>query len=361
MSKQTAMSTVAFLKEVFHGQPGYVELRAIPVKRGMTKERRAFALTGKDVEDFIKKYGGRGSEYGVYFGVGKRIEPTDGKKANVAPLSVLWADVDTEKNGWNTDEVLRTIANVKGPLAPNMIVKSGGGLHLYWMLDAPCQSHSYVEALNRNLAHIFSGDNVHDVSRILRLPGSFNNKRKPALCEVVYCFHFERRDIEEVSDACHANSRVFTGQKWEKDTVVLKREGNAGEADPLDTYRTALAGGNRNVSKTLDTYWSDNVRHNAPRGYVGIHEAQLVTTARMHCAGSQPDAIIERVMKYTEERMLKDAPDEFAAWNLDDEKRVIRGMLDSFIPKWTVLKKEHRAQAKSARAENILLRTAKAG
>jgi len=344
--------TVEFFRAVFSGVPGhYVEMRAIPtLKAAGIKPRRAFVTTPKDAIDFVEKYGARGSQFGVYFGVGKRIAPTDGGKKNVAALSVLWADLDTVKNGWDTDEVLRTLHALKGPIRPNMVAKSGGGLHLYWMLAEPVEDHALIETVNRRLAVVFGGDNVHDVSRILRVPGSFNNKRKPVLCEVAYCYHWDRPTLDEVRDAIENTKTVFDGAKWVK---PAKKPVVSIDVDPLSSYTNALHAGNRNVAKDIGRYWEDHVRYNAPRGYVGIHEAQLVTTARLHCAGygaNEIKKVVEITLNFTLGRMQIDAPDAVAAWDMEAEAENIRRMFLSFVPKWNEMKREYRAMRRAAKA-----------
>ena len=63
-----------------------------------------------------------------------------------------------------------------------MIVKSGGGAHLYFILDEPVGHNQIgrVEDANRRIAAVLGGDlNACDASRILRIPGTVNIKYDP--------------------------------------------------------------------------------------------------------------------------------------------------------------------------------------
>lgn len=91
---------------------------------------------------------------------------------------VLWCDL---KDGAEVEDALN-----KGVPDPSMIVNSGHGFHFYWRLD-----HSYpVEELAprlRAIHQMLPTDNTHDVTRVMRLPGSINWKRPddPRPCTVL--------------------------------------------------------------------------------------------------------------------------------------------------------------------------------
>jgi hypothetical protein len=95
----------------------------------------------------------------------ERAEP--GKRAVVAG-SVVWVDLDgADGNG------LREI----GRLKPHLWVASGAGQHLYWRLADELPPVE-VEELNRRLCHRLGGDPACcEYGRIMRLPGTFNQRR----------------------------------------------------------------------------------------------------------------------------------------------------------------------------------------
>lgn len=100
-------------------------------------------------------------------------------------LKSLWLDVDSTKQGKTVQESLKElltfVATAKLP-KPNVIVKTGGGLHAYWTFDEEltlAEWQPLADAL-RNACHVhgFKADHActADHARILRLPGSLNLK-----------------------------------------------------------------------------------------------------------------------------------------------------------------------------------------
>jgi hypothetical protein len=144
--------------------------------------------------------------YGVYFGTtvsGVAYEPEERKSektgrpytayfrhkehdATLAPA--LWADLD---NVTTEDGYARLI---RAPVPPSIVVRSGGGLHGYWLLNTPVQltpetREDFKRALH-GLINIVGGDPAtRDLARIMRMPGTVNTKpgRNGAMCEVLDC------------------------------------------------------------------------------------------------------------------------------------------------------------------------------
>jgi hypothetical protein len=119
---------------------------------------------------------GRTSKAEFYFGVATR-RGEGATKELCFRTQVVWVDVDGTKN---LQERLSGLTN----LEPDIIVDSGGGLHLYWVLYSPIilqdQKWLDIEAINRALCRKMLGDSASvDITRILRVPGSNNNKYDP--------------------------------------------------------------------------------------------------------------------------------------------------------------------------------------
>lgn len=120
----------------------------------------------------------------VYFGVNPRSKRSGTKNA-VACCRCVWADLD--------DVTLETVprhwtrANLP---SPSIVVASGHGVHLYWLLDKPQdvaspKSRADFESMLRNLYEDLGSDATQDVTRLLRLPGFANVKQAPVPCEIV--------------------------------------------------------------------------------------------------------------------------------------------------------------------------------
>jgi len=66
-------------------------------------------------------------------------------------------------------------------------ILSGGGLHLYWILDQQAEQANGedIEKVNDWIASELGGDNVRDIARVMRLPDTKNHKYEPKqLCTV---------------------------------------------------------------------------------------------------------------------------------------------------------------------------------
>jgi len=108
---------------------------------------------------------GRGEE--VFATPLPRERPEPGKRA-VRPGSVVWVDLD-EASADGLGEIER--------LRPHLWVASGAGQHLYWRLRDELEPAG-LEELNRRLCHRLGGDPACcEYGRIMRLPGTFNQKR----------------------------------------------------------------------------------------------------------------------------------------------------------------------------------------
>lgn len=121
----------------------------------------------------------------VYFGINPRTG-NGGKKENVHYLSAFHAEIDYGEAGHKKssthktyEEALNAIQSFKPE--PTVIIHSGGGFHCYWVLSNPIKVSdvgiSILESINKTLSQKLGGDSgTHDISRVLRVPGTFNFK-----------------------------------------------------------------------------------------------------------------------------------------------------------------------------------------
>ncbi len=113
-----------------------------------------------------------------------------GARPNLASTATLWADVDVDEDKVFTtkQEALEAIKNFEP--TPSIIVNSGGGFHVYWLLREPVFFGKWkgehkgemdrVEGCNRGIMERLPSDNCWDATRILRIPGTFNLKKEKA-------------------------------------------------------------------------------------------------------------------------------------------------------------------------------------
>lgn len=107
----------------------------------------------------------------------------------------LWLDIDvkTPEKPYRPDtqdEALRFV-NDELPILPTMVISSGYGYHVYYLFNEPWifkndNERNQGKDLNHNLflyvngiadKHDWKFDNVSDLARILRIPGTLNFKR----------------------------------------------------------------------------------------------------------------------------------------------------------------------------------------
>jgi len=170
---------------------GFIELRQFE-----SSPRQVFCKSLDEIMSCINNFQTNG-----YFGVCPRVEPA-GEKCSVSYITVLWADIDYGREGHNKDskyqtkeEALLVIQQFEIP--PSIIVFSGHGFQPYWLLSEPEliddeEKRTRVESILKGIAIAIGGDSVHDVSRVLRIPGTENhkvdadgNKLEPKLVKII--------------------------------------------------------------------------------------------------------------------------------------------------------------------------------
>jgi len=119
----------------------------------------------------------------VYFGVNPRVGNA-GKKQNVHYLVAFHAEVDYGTDGHDKKAIHQTceeaIAAINAfKMKPTIVNHSGGGFHCYWVLNTPLKVEGrdveLFENVNKALLRHLGGDGgTHDISRVLRVPGTFN-------------------------------------------------------------------------------------------------------------------------------------------------------------------------------------------
>lgn len=127
------------------------------------------------------------AEEDIYFGV----HPSSVSKGprerteivNIQAINCLYADMDS-KDHEDSKELAAAHVKVLDP-QPSIVVDSGGGYHCYWLLTKPfildtALKTEIASGIQRQWVRYVGGDlAVHDLARILRLPGTLNYKYDP--------------------------------------------------------------------------------------------------------------------------------------------------------------------------------------
>ncbi len=176
--KTRTNQTLAFLASWFAGCGGVVEGRAF---RHPEIERQFFPV---DHLEKISAWAARHQEWNVFYGTCPRKNDSSGKESNLQDLPGLWVDFDFKDFEAGGIEVMEIIDSFKHP--PSLLVHSGGGIHAYWKFERPVPPTLEFKGQLKGLCRHLRGDpSATDLSRILRLPGTFNNKYEVPLPVVV--------------------------------------------------------------------------------------------------------------------------------------------------------------------------------
>lgn len=205
------MNAIEFLKAIFQDEIN------------SDRQLSIFCLPSRKIKRFEKieaavKFSQKQSPIeNVYFGLGLiGGKPRGrGKATDVVGIGSLWADIDIADEQHskpnlppNEAEARKIIAGI--PLKPSLIVNSGGGLHVYWILkevwifdkeSERIAAATLCKRLSLTLWSIaesygYEIDNVSDLSRVLRLPATLNYKYKPSAKVKI----IERNDERYTSD-----------------------------------------------------------------------------------------------------------------------------------------------------------------
>lgn len=202
-----------FLREV-HRDIGNNYFTVCAFTPGMKGESRPhdilFAQSPDEAMPFIKEHV---EKYQIYYSVAWQAEKKTGlQKGGIKDCvggSVLWAELDldhpikTEGKAGKYPKDYATIKNILADLpAPSVVIFSGHGFHLLWLLQKPMnvEDHNLHDKANslpkqwlRTISYHYEKaeytkpDATQNIDRILRLPGTFNLKdpADPVLAQIV--------------------------------------------------------------------------------------------------------------------------------------------------------------------------------
>lgn len=181
------MSPDRFLGTLFRNAPKGFRVLFMVKKDGQVKGAGRHA-PGSDLTNILDKI--NRAEADGYFHCGVDLAQTRTvrcRAVDVDGVCFLWVDIDREM------PQTELLSIEKDEFSPTVVVRSGRGYHLYWLLNRFERDKIAVTEANRWLSKRFGGDNVADVSRVLRLPGTFNwkDRENPKPVEVVWldCDH----------------------------------------------------------------------------------------------------------------------------------------------------------------------------
>lgn len=242
---------------------------------------------------------------------------TKASKADVIDLRAAWVDLDPEGGadefGAERARLLEIVEGAKAHPAcpPSAVIDSGNGFQLVWFfaewIEATPETIAAAEAQNRALARLFGGDHTHDVSRVLRLPGTWNLpdagkrakgrvKRPTRLLHLDATARYTLDDLAElaapgaVNDAINGREIDLEGFDYAAVEEVLGQEEGLPEhlRQFVDTHREAIERTKKN---------NDDDNSDRDFGVLGIciqHGISDPTEAYMVVAAVTPGALDAR-------------------------------------------------------------------
>jgi hypothetical protein len=302
-----AAAAIDALAALFGGAPeGKVFVTALGPNGAV---RSTIGRDADQIAGFLQRHDQPGA--GLYFCVGTLRSSANGRsKGNVGWITGLHADVDFKDHDTTSGEILQAIDHALLPAS--LVVETGGGLHLYYLLreaeEATPEMVARVEAALRRLADHVGGDpSCAETSRLMRVPGTTNYKREtPAPVRVLRCRPAARYELEEL-------------EVWlaEARPLLARRAKGNGAGTPYGAYAQQGGGAPVDVEARLAA-----MKHQG-EGDSAVHPTQVSVTAALLARGENIESVIEKVLEAT--RAVGDS-----AWDWAKEERSIRAMCASW-------------------------------
>jgi len=158
-------------------------------REGKHMKEKAFQVKDRDAaKQFATSLG---SDYNVFVTCGLRSQAgiTRGGPDSIAALPAAWLDIDIAYPGdkkprfRDESEAMQFIAHLWGGFMPSLIVHTGHGFQAWYIFNEPMEpDRLFMERFVRTAKHIAEEghgvviDSVYDLSRIMRLAGTWNVK-----------------------------------------------------------------------------------------------------------------------------------------------------------------------------------------
>lgn len=160
-----------FYKALFNDAKDFIEIRLISESK--PKPQQIF-LTFKELLHYSAPL-----DSNVYIGIFGRSKKGSGKSENCSKTNAIYLDFD----GMELEEINFRI-DMAGLPQPSMIVNSGHGYHVYWLLEKAA-GHEVQPIIKAMQALLNADPKAVDPARILRVPDTMNVKADPIKCELI--------------------------------------------------------------------------------------------------------------------------------------------------------------------------------
>ena len=237
--------TLQFLNALYGNiESGHVYLWTLP-------DHKTWSFSVSDLRMMSNAATAIQDERDVYFGLGGSMQDIGGgerlKANNVAFIPCLWMDIDIATQGAHAhDQLPKTVEEALGIipdfLRPSIVVWSGNGLHVYWLLKEcwvfDTQEENLrasnlmirLQAFVRSLAleHGWKLDSTPDLSRVLRVPGTLNHKLGQSKPVVITQFdesvRYDPSELEDLIPDIDFRSEITNHGKFERRSTDASSE-----------------------------------------------------------------------------------------------------------------------------------------
>lgn len=256
-------------------EPGErIELRTIDQRgEGRPTVRQYWGNIGEVVE-YAR---GVGEGIDIYVGINPRLG-AGGHKSDVSRIATLWADLDGKRGGMESSG--------RVSLPGSMVVESSrGSFQGYWFLQ-PIDAQSNAGRVERLLARLYDAlgglDATQDISRVFRLPGSWNWKK-------------EYPQPFQVRVAQHDPSAVYTIEQFEALLPPLPEEPPRTQSHAGELFLLPLPS---EVSAILDYIPAQQNYNDWIKVLAGVHDAYPDETGVELCEAWSPGYVGEIEHKF---------------------------------------------------------------
>jgi P4 family phage/plasmid primase-like protien len=326
-----AEAATEFLKQLFGPtteQPVYIcslaNERDDPHEPG---ERRVSTRDADEIARFVRKWDR--PRRGLFFAVGTVAAGAKREKASICESIGLHADLDLKNIEADEPDVRAALRSLRLP--PSALVRSGNGLHAYWLFregmalppdgEERQEAVARIEQALRLLADHVAGDlQVAEISRLMRLPGTHNTKDgawKEVVCEFTDGPRYELDDLEEwLSEAAPVLRRRV-------------REAPGAAAPPAVTNPFLAAAAKLGYRPPVDVETRLSQMTFGGAGDAAIHATQLAVSASLLNSGADVDDVVETLLTATQAA----AGELGERWNWKRERAAIQKMCETWLKK----------------------------
>lgn len=207
-----------FLEAVYGDcEEGHILIWAVDPESGA---KRSYWFSVTDLEGAARNAVTLSEWFHVYRGCGLRAEAMGrykrGGNDDVIAIPGLWADIDIAGPNHKRSDLPQSLDDARKlvaefPLLPTVAIHSGGGVYCDWLFkepwyfDTPDERRKaqqllrlFTATLNAKAAqHGWVIDSTHDLSRVLRVPGTLNRKQEPVPVRILALHESRRYNPEE--------------------------------------------------------------------------------------------------------------------------------------------------------------------